>query len=224
LEILTNLHKKILTVFSSLHDADSFCFTGGTALSAFFLNHRRSEDLDFFTSTGELISPFSYTLESALRNENLKVEKVRGFSSFTELFVSSSNESTVIHIALDAPFRLENTITSDEFPRLRIDSLKDISTNKLLALFGRANFKDFVDVYFIVQNHYTRKELAEFAKQKDPGFDLYWLGIAFERMENFAGSTPEMHLLVRPCTMQKLKEFFRDWRKEIIGEIRVDKQ
>lgn len=223
MEILTNLHKKILIVFSGLPDADSFYFTGGTALSAFFLNHRRSEDLDFFTSTGELISPFSHMLESALRNENLKVEKVRGFSSFTELFISSSNESTVIHIALDAPFRLENTIASDEFPMLKIDSLKDISTNKLLALFGRASCKDFIDVYFILQEYYSRKELIEFAKQKDPGFDLYWLGIAFERIENFPDNAPEMHLLVRPCTMQELKEFFRDWRKEIIKEIRGDK-
>lgn len=74
MQILTDLQKKILKVLVSLPDKDAFCLTGGTALSAFFLKHRKSQDLDFFTSTEELILPFSQKLETSLKNENLQVE------------------------------------------------------------------------------------------------------------------------------------------------------
>ena len=34
---------------------ESFFLTGGTALSAFFLEHRYSEDLDFFTAVTAIL-------------------------------------------------------------------------------------------------------------------------------------------------------------------------
>jgi len=97
-----------------------------------------SHDLDFFTNVEELILPFSQKLEASLKNDNLIVERLRGFHSFIELSVSSSEDSTIIHIALDSPYRFEQTFESTEIPGVKIDSLTDIASNKLLALFGRA--------------------------------------------------------------------------------------
>jgi len=37
----------------------------------------------------------------------------------------------------------------------------------------------------ITENHFTKKKLLELAKEKDPGFELYWLGIVFERINLF---------------------------------------
>lgn len=219
MQILTNLQRKILNLFNTQPDEEAFYLTGGTALSAFFLKHRKSHDLDFFTSVEELILPFTQKLESYLKQENLKVERLRGFHSFVELFVSSTDDSTIVHFALDSPFRFEQPSESDEFPGLRIDSLMDIATNKLLALFGRAVLRDFIDVYFLVKERFSKNELLEKAKQKDPGFDLYWLGVAMERIEDFPDGSPDMHLLTRPCTMKELKEFYKGWREEIRKEI-----
>jgi len=60
LEILTKLQRKILVFFSNLPDKDAFYLTGGTALSAFFIKHRMSHDLDFFTNVEELTVSSSY--------------------------------------------------------------------------------------------------------------------------------------------------------------------
>ncbi len=76
MQILTDLQKKILNTFGCLPDKETFYLTGRTALSAFFLKHRKSHDLDFFTSTEELITPFSLKLEASLEKENLKVERL----------------------------------------------------------------------------------------------------------------------------------------------------
>jgi hypothetical protein len=59
----------------------------------------------------------------------------------------------------------------------------------------------------------------EKAALKDPGFDLYWLGIAMERINDFSDDAPDMHLLTRQCTIAELKEFFSIWRKEIMKDI-----
>lgn len=219
MEILTILQKRILVLFSELPDKEAFYLTGGTALSAFFLKHRKSYDLDFFTNVEELISPFSQRLEAFLKKEGLEVERLRGFHSFVELVVNSPEESTIIHFALDSPFRFEEPFNSKEISGLRVDSLIDLATNKLLALFGRAVLRDFMDVYFLAKERFSKNELTEKAGQKDPGFDLYWLGVAMERINGFSDDSPDMHVLTRPCTMSELKEFFSVWRKEILKEI-----
>lgn len=219
MEILTNLQKKILLLYSEIPDREAFYLTGGTALSAFFLEHRRSNDLDFFTDVEELVMPFAQRLEESLKKEGLKVERLRGFRSFMELSVSSENDSTVIHFALDSPFRFEQPSDIKEIPGVKIDSLIDMATNKLLALFGRAELRDFLDIYFLVRDHYTKDELIEKSARKDPGFDLYWLGVAIERINEFSEDSPDLHLLIRPCTIRELQQFYGIWRKEISEKI-----
>ena len=219
MEILTSLQKRVITLYSKLSDREAFYLTGGTALSAFFLKHRKSLDLDFFTNIEELIPPFSQKLEASLKEDGLGVKRLMGFHSFVELSVKSSEDLTVIHLALDSPFKVEQPFKSEDFPELRIDSLLDIATNKILALFGRAALRDFIDVYFLVKERFTKNELIEKAGLKDPGFDLYWLGVAMERINDFSDDSPDLHLLTRQCTMSELKEFFKSWRKEIAKEV-----
>ena len=224
MEILTGLQRKILNLFGTLPDNEAFYLTGGTALSAFYLKHRQSYDLDFFTSVEGLILPFSQKLEALLKKEELGVERLRGFQSFVELSVSSLNETTAIHFALDFPFRFEQPSAAAEFPAIKIDSLLDIATNKVLALFGRAALRDFVDVYFLLRDHFAKTELLEKSALKDPGFDVYWLGVSLERMNDFSEDSADMHLLTRPCSLQDLREFFAAWRKEIVENITRGKQ
>lgn len=144
---------------------------------------------------------------------------MRGFHSFVELSVTALEDSTMIHFALDLSFRFEQPFEAKEIPGLQIDSLVDIATNKLLALFGRAVLRDFIDVYFLLKERFDKNELIEKAAIKDSGFDLYWLGVAMERIDDFSDDSLDMHLFTRQCTMSELKIFFKNWRKEIIKNI-----
>jgi len=40
-----------------------------------------------------------------------------------------------------------------------------------------------------------------------------------ERINDFTDDSPDLHLLTRSCTMKGLKEFFRNWEKDILEEI-----
>jgi predicted nucleotidyltransferase component of viral defense system len=219
LEVLTAIQKKILARLKDVPELDAFYLTGGTALSAFYLGHRKSDDLDLFTSEEELIQRFSLKIEEALKKAGFIAERKRGFRSFVELAISAGSESTVIHIALDSPSRLDPLISAREFSGLKIDSLRDMAANKVLALFGRATLRDFVDVFFLVKEKYEKIDLIQMAQKKDPGFDLYWLATAFERIHEFSADSPEMLLLIKPCSMEILSTFFDAWRREIFLEI-----
>jgi len=220
LKILSNIQEKILGLFKNLPtDKNNFYLTGGTALSAFYLYHRKSNDLDFFTTVPELITPFSQILENNLQKEGLKVERLRGFPSFVELAIISFQEKTVVHLALDSPYRFQPATSSSKYPGLKVDSLIDLASNKTLALFGRATLRDFIDLYFLNKETFSQEKLIALAKKKDPGFDLYWFGVALERINSFSRETADMHLLFKPIKIEELKNFFQQWRKELTKKL-----
>ncbi len=221
MEVLSKIQKDILRMFGRFPDSGQFYLTGGTALAHFYLRHRRSNDLDFFTATPEIVNTFGHHVQTALEGNGIHVKWSRAMNSFVELVVSRENESTIIQFAQDAAFHLEAKNEFPDYPGLKVDSLVDIAANKLLALFGRAMPRDFVDVYFLVQKTgFAPQDLIANAQKKDPGFDLYWLGVAFERIKIIGPSSPDILLLIEPLEFKELESFFEKWRQEIAAELK----
>ena len=71
--ILSDFQKAFLRFFASLPDQERFYLTGGTALAEYYLGHRLSYDLDLFTSEADLIVPFSYRVEQAVRAADMRI-------------------------------------------------------------------------------------------------------------------------------------------------------
>lgn len=221
MSIINRVQEKILKGFGELKNSEQFYLTGGTALAHFYLKHRQSNDLGFFTSSEDLVDPFSHQLETYLKSRGCECQRRRGLHSFIELVVGFQQETTLVHLALDSVFRLEEAKEFPEYRRLKVESLLDIASNKLLALFGRATLRDFIDVYFLVKKQgFTKQQLTDAAMRKDPGFDLYWLGVAFERVHTFNADSADMLLLLEPVDIKELQKFFDEWRREIVGELK----
>lgn len=139
--ILSPGQKQLLAGFSRSPLAKSFYLTGGTALAAFHLGHRVSDDLDFFTDADV---PVEAVLEF-LRGLGM------GIPQYQHLF---DRRVFLLPAAPQGPLKVE--FTRYPFPRcesgsdaggIAIDSLRDILANKLLALTERSEPKDFVDLY-----------------------------------------------------------------------------
>jgi hypothetical protein len=90
--IITPVQRNLMITFGKTPDASSFYLTGGTALSEFYLSHRRSYDLDFFTGEENLVIPFSRALEGRLLREQYELNIVRRFESFVEIEVKKEGE------------------------------------------------------------------------------------------------------------------------------------
>ena len=180
--ILSEFQKAFLHLFASLPDQERFYLTGGTALAEYYLGHRLSYDLDLFTSEADLIVPFSHQVEQAAQKASWQVQVVRRFASFVEFQVNQGENALKIDLALDSPFRLAPAEEGDA--GVLVNDFLDIQADKTLAFFGRAEPRDAIDLYFLLQN--TKfDELAELARQKDTGFDLYWFAIALNRTAKF---------------------------------------
>ena len=68
---------QLLKALSNRPEREGFCLSGGTALAAFYLKHRRSRDLDFFASEEVMIVPFSFAFEKVLQDSGLKIDRKR---------------------------------------------------------------------------------------------------------------------------------------------------
>jgi hypothetical protein len=206
-ELLTPFQKRILKAFTAIEESKAFYLTGGTALSAFYLAHRLSEDFDLFTAEEPLISIVARKFKSALEGSGILVQEVRSFSTFWEAVARDGNERFKIQLAYDSPFMLSALTEKDN---LQIHSFEDIAVGKLLALYGRAEERDFIDIYCIVRDgKISLEKMIELAKRKDPGLDEYYLAIAFEQSGKIPDDPSKLKVnLVTPIDPKELKNFF----------------
>lgn len=204
MKILTVLQEHLLRHIAKSPLKDKFYLTGGTALSAFYLFHRYSEDLDFFTSEPGAVPSVLSVLESFASDFGLRIEVRRQFITFLEIFLHQPDGSVLkCDFAQDAPFRLQPTVLQNEYG-IFIDNALDISCNKLSALFDRAALKDFVDVFFIDRELFRFDEILHNARNKHVGIDNYWLAVSLLKIQDLQ-SLPRM---VKPIQMEELRDFF----------------
>lgn len=180
--LLSSLQREFLGIFAGLPDQDKFYLTGGTALAEFYLGHRLSYDLDFFTAQTDLILPFSRQLESACAQQDIGLTVIRRFATFVQLTFSREDASHKVDLALDSPFRLEPPLLCKY--GVYINNYTDLIIDKVLAYFGRSEPRDAIDLYFIIQRE-PLDRLLSLAAQKDTGFDLYWFAVALNRVSSF---------------------------------------
>ncbi len=204
MEILTPFQKQLLSAIGQTELTENFYLTGGTALAAFFLQHRFSEDLDFFTADPNALRLVAPSLTAVCQHLNATLHFSRTFNTFIEGFVTAADgESVKLDFAQDTPYRLRPTELNTTFG-LQVDNLLDIASNKLSALFDRAAEKDFVDIYFINHERMTFADMLPFARQKHVGMDDYWLAISLQRVRQVR-LLPRM---VKPISVAELQTYF----------------
>jgi hypothetical protein len=214
--ILSDFQKTFLQLFAGLPDQDRFYLSGGTALAEYYLGHRLSYDLDLFTSESDLIVPFSYQVEKAGQSSDMEITVVRRFASFVEFQVNRSENALKIDLALDSPFRFAPVELGDA--GVMVNDFQDIRTDKTLAFYGRAEPRDAIDLYFLLQNTQF-EELAKLALQKDTGFDLYWFAVALNRTAKFPDEIERWPVkMLVDCNPVVLKRSFQSLAIKILAE------
>lgn len=204
IQILTPEQKSILAgVGENQLLRKNFYFTGGTALAQFYLQHRLSEDLDFF-SQQELDKEYLFAQMQKWRKKyHFSME-----SRFNEVVYSfnltfPNNDKFKVDFG-HYPYKLlEKGQDSDG---LMIDSFKDIAVNKFLTVNQRTSVKDFVDLYFLLKKGFTIWDLI-YGKEAKFKMETETLLLAedFLKVDEFE-TLPRM---IKPLTLQELKAFFR---------------
>lgn len=149
-KILTNFQKEFLKEIGKSKLNDYFLWSGGTALSYYYLQHRLSLDLDFLSKD---LLPDEYLLNEVLGIiKDLKIKKVEEQKRFNrhEFWLKRNRETIRIEFVYYPFPDIRNPKKFPEFD-MKIDSIEDILTNKTHAIFERAEPKDIFDLYCIYQ-------------------------------------------------------------------------
>lgn len=141
---------------------------GGLALNHVLGLGRLSRDIDVFNDSGDAFRAAYEADTRALRAAGYDVRLLRVAEGFAEAVVTRNGEATDVQWARDSAFR---------FFRLARDPLLgttmhpfDLATNKLLALAGRREPRDWVDAVRCTERVQSLGLLAWAACGKDPGY------------------------------------------------------
>jgi hypothetical protein len=129
----------------------SFYMAGGTAI-AFHLGHRRSIDFDLFTPARLVKHRIKRKLSE------VPFTRVTLFEEFDQIHLLVNSVKLTF---FTFPYQIEHGVSVDSF--ISIPSLITLASVKAIALAGRAKWKDYVDLYFILKDHYTIEEISKTA-------------------------------------------------------------
>lgn len=207
-KILTPTQDRFLRAFfAQVPAAETVYLSGGTALAGFFLHHRRSDDLDFFTRSETELPALERRAEQAAAAAGLAMVDRRREDHAVRLALAgdpgSEHRLEKIDIMWDSPPYFASPSIRDG---ISVDDLRAIAVNKVLAIDGRQEVKDFVDLYFIARETSERIEaLIPLAKQKLIGLEELQLAGAFLRVRELAGLVEfQNRYMVKPLDWDEL--------------------
>ena len=193
-EIFSDEQTKLLPLVQKFKR--KFYLVGGTAI-ALYIGHRRSIDFDLFTlgkikkqSIKRLIDRHKYPVSGIL-------------------FEDSEQLHLVIHDVkltfFSFPYRIDAPTDFDQI--VHIPDLLTLAAMKAYALGGRAKWKDYVDLYILLRDHFSLAQISE--KSKDL-FSAYYNEKLFrEQLCYFQDIdySEKVDFVVQPVSDEEIKQF-----------------
>jgi hypothetical protein len=142
---------------------------GGVALNELINSSRISRDIDLFHDTSEALLHSWEMDRELLANRGYTVDPVRMMPSFVEALIKNEADTVLMQWAQDSAFRFFPLVEDITFG-LTLHPF-DLATNKVLALAGRLEARDWVDVINCHRRIQNAGYLFWAACGKDPGFN-----------------------------------------------------
>lgn len=203
---LSDNQKKVIEAVAEEKNLSDFYLTGGTALAEYYYQHRVSQDLDFFAFEeidNIFLHAFADKLKGMLNAADARFERVYDRNQF---FFKVGEEELKIEFT-KYPFKNLEEIKIDG--RARIDSLRDIAANKLLTITERFDPKDFVDLYFILQEKDLKDVIEDVEQKFGVKLDPIFLGGELMKVKRIEA----LPNIIKPLSISGLKDFFEKLAK-----------
>lgn len=213
---LTPRQKQFLgVVLQTPYILKRFYLTGGTALSYWYLHHRKSRDIDLFSQTEVnifYIQRWFQKNKDKLGYRLITHSEQLGFHTFNLRF--AVGEDLKAEFNYYPSERIEKGIV---WKGLSIDSLYDIAVNKFQTIGQSPRGRDYVDLYLIVKlKNYSLHRLRQDAAAKfEIHTDTIHLARQFLRVREFK----DLPKILVPFKRQEMEEFFLNLAKGLEKEI-----
>jgi len=171
---LYTLQDEVLAIVFALEN--SFYLTGGTALHRFYYNYRYSDDLDFFSYNDTLFGESVNEVIDTLIEKRYELNHTVQSKDFHRLMIDDLLQLDFVN---DRVHREGKSIIING---MRVDNRVNILANKVTAIIGRDEEKDFFDLFSLAQNEsFNWKNILEIANKKS----LIEKEMLIHRLESF---------------------------------------
>ena len=189
-----------------------FFLTGGSALGLFYLDHRRSYDLDFFTSDEVEAKEVQNLVHRTADRIDAECHAIQSAPDFHRFRLVRGGQREIIDVVVDRAPQLDPR--KADFGVIRVDTLREIIANKLATLISRSELKDVVDLFFLEQAGHDILSSIPDAQAKDGGWDPAVVSMLLDGLD-----TSELPpWLLRSLTPEELHAFLKRLRLAIAAK------
>lgn len=166
-------------------------------------SHRQSQDIDVFHDTVPSLRLAAAQDAAVLQANGYMLEWTETQETLRRATVSKDERSTRVDWACDSAFRFFPVQPDADFGHV-LHPL-DGATNKMLALAGRGELRDYLDVLFLHRNVLSLGAMAWAACGKDAGFTPQFLIEEAQRLAHYPAARLKTLLLSEPVDLVECK-------------------
>jgi len=203
--LLPNTQTLLLKMVEECSFLEKYVLVGGSAL-ALYLCHRKSEDLDFFT------------YDDSFDKKEI-FDYIQGFKNKEVLHQSDEQIDLLLDGVKVTFFNAQwKFLKPQKVEKFNLSSLESISAMKVNVMFLRAKYRDYYDLYFLVKEGMSLKEIFEHSKNIVEGINFKLFAIALLYIDDIEDDNIEYLEPKESISKEKIRDFFQDKLNKIIGE------
>ena len=215
MSILSNNQKKILELLAKERNiSDNFFLSGGTALAEFYLNHRLSEDLDFFSEKEFAVEAISVIFKKIQEEAGIKSIKYEQSFNRNLFFLELADDFIKTEFTYFPFPRIE---IGQSIGKLKVDSLLDIAVNKIFTIYQKPRSRDFIDLYLILRMK-QKWSIDELMKKAHIKFDNYLDPLQLSAQFVKAGILKDYPKMVLKISEKEWQRFFINEAKKLAAD------
>jgi hypothetical protein len=177
-----------------------FTFVGGSAIG-YYLRHRLSEDLDFFTWHERLPVETQSFIDALAKTRNIVIANKT--HTYMDLFIDDI-KVTLFANDWDALKKDRSKITGNIF----VANLPLLCAMKMNTLSLRAKYRDYYDLYVLNKEKYSIREMLNFSMDYIPGMTKKIFGMQLTYTEDINDESID-HLSPKyTVTLENIKSHF----------------
>lgn len=216
---LTTFQRKVARLLAANRQPESHV-AGGAVINRSAASYRYSDDLDIFHDAAANVAAAADADARTLLAAGYAVDWVLRGEGMVKAMVSQATESLRLDWTSDSAFRFFPVQPDEDFGYVLHPA--DLATNKVLALAGRTEIRDFLDMLLIDATYLSLGAAVWAACGKDAGFTPALLLDQANRHSRFQESDLLGQRLAQPIDLKELKKQWieaRDHAETVFGQL-----
>lgn len=185
------------------HRAPESHLAGGAVINRGATSLRFSNDLDIFHDVAASVAAYAEEDAKALQYADYSIEWTLRGEGILKAVVNRGEDGVRLDWTTDSAFRFFPAQPDEDFGYCLHQA--DLATNKVLALAGRTEIRDFLDILSIDQTYLSLGAVIWAACGKDQGYTPAFLLDQTNRHSRFQEIDLKSEHLARPVDLRELK-------------------